>query len=30
MQKHALSESPDFRHFLAFAQQSERGVIAGR
>lgn len=27
---HALAGSPEFRHFLEFVEQSERGVIAGK
>ncbi|MFI5335734.1 MAG: acyl-ACP--UDP-N-acetylglucosamine O-acyltransferase [Opitutales bacterium] len=30
MHKHALASRPDFQHFLAFVEQSERGVVAGR
>jgi UDP-N-acetylglucosamine acyltransferase len=30
MHAHALGPTPDFQHFLAFAEKSERGVVAGR
>ncbi len=30
MRAHAHARQPDFRHFLAFVEQSERGVVAGR
>lgn len=30
MHAHALSSSPDFKHFLNFVERSERGVMAGR
>lgn len=30
MHSHALGATPDFQHFLAFVEKSERGVIAGR
>jgi UDP-N-acetylglucosamine acyltransferase len=30
MHEHALGQSEDFKHFLSFVEQSERGVVAGR
>jgi UDP-N-acetylglucosamine acyltransferase len=30
MHTHALGPTPDFQHFLAFVEKSERGVVAGR
>ena len=30
MRAHALGATPDFQHFLAFVERSERGVVAGK